>query len=546
MKKLTILLVLLAFSGKAQISDQKIADTIALWIVPNNAKSITAAKMNAILDHINLSKINKDSLIVTTSAGNDTIFVTNGTTTDTVLTGGFWSATSNDITNNNSGKVTINGDSLYLYPLPDLATKVGRIATLLTNGEVEWTYPLTLYGEMLDTLAESPSAYVTWVKDTTNKIIYNIDSSYVKLNNWLQTDYITSIATNTSNVMLGQLAFIKDTRLGDSANYSNFIGFEAGYDADTIQTSSMIGFGSGIYSHNIQNSTFLGQSSGSESYNVIESNFIGFTGLQSYNISNSDFFGNSAGNSSYNIDSSTFIGTRAGYGSSDINNSTFIGRYAGLQATNIDNEIWLGGKNPASDPLLRLVCNNDSIVINGDLNYGDTYWKDATVSAYSLAGGVQAPTLQVITGAISGLGFSYQTANDIAYGQAQLNHDYKLGTDIEAHVHWTIDQAPAGGNDTIAIAFEYSWADIGEAFPTSTVDTTLIVVNSSTQGYHYLTELDDAISAAGGDGLSSVIIFRIERLQNYSKDTYPSWWILLDVDFHHQVDSPGSDDELIK
>lgn len=55
-------------------------------------------------------------------------------------------------------KTTLNGDSAYFYPLPDEASKVGRVATLLSNGEVQWASPLDVYKEMQDTATSSGSA----------------------------------------------------------------------------------------------------------------------------------------------------------------------------------------------------------------------------------------------------------------------------------------------------------------------------------------------------------------------------------------------------
>lgn len=184
----------------------------------------------------------------------------------------------------------------------------------------------------------------------------------------------------------------------------------------------------------------------------------------------------------------------------------------------------------------------------GGIVYGDTFWKDAMVSGLALHAGVQAPTLtQIGASTIYGLGFNHQTANDIAYGSVQFNHDMKLGTDVGAHCHWTINNSPATGSDTVVLQLEYAWADIDEAIPSSTTVTIKIpTYRASGGGYHRMTELVSGISGSGGDGLSSILFFRIERMQNSSSDTYAGWFILESVDFHYQVDSPGSEQELIK
>ncbi len=87
MKKILIFIsLLLTYVSQGQISDAKITDTIALWIKPNLTKSITAAQMNAILDHLNNSKINKDSIVaVRTNAAEDSLFIKYKTTSDTIV-----------------------------------------------------------------------------------------------------------------------------------------------------------------------------------------------------------------------------------------------------------------------------------------------------------------------------------------------------------------------------------------------------------------------------------------------------------------------------
>jgi len=119
MKKLIITLGIILTSiiaTQAQITDALTADTIDLYIVTNATKSITAAQLNTILNHLNDNKLNVRYSL-----------------------------------SNYADSVVLNGDSLFLYPLPDEATKVGRIATLLTNGEVEWASPIVIG----DTIAEA-------------------------------------------------------------------------------------------------------------------------------------------------------------------------------------------------------------------------------------------------------------------------------------------------------------------------------------------------------------------------------------------------------
>ena len=203
------------------------------------------------------------------------------------------------------------------------------------------------------------------------------------------------------------------------------------------------------------------------------------------------------------------------------------------------NVIEVGGENPNPTFKSVTITGNEGLLLSGDA----TQWDDLTVSALSLAGGVQAPTLRTVTGGILGQGFNFQTANDIMYGLVQLPHAWVYDDSVEVHFHCMIETTPAAG-DTVVMDFEYSWADIGDVFPTSDTIQTKIPVASWTAKQHKLVEigwLDGADKT-----LSSNIVFRIERRRDLSSDTYDSannWWILLDVDFHLRKDKLGSNNE---
>jgi len=315
----------------------------------------------------------------------DTIFVAGIGGTDTLVVSGtnYWSLSGDDITPNTSGKVTINGDSTYFYPIPDEALKVGRVLTLLTNGELEWASPILLYNDTQDSLAEmvTPSTYTTWLRN--GDTIYN-DSTVVKLNNWLMTDYITSDATNENNTILGYEAFTKDARAGDVSDYSTFIGWRAGYDSDTIASSSFIGAVSGNRAHNITNSFIGGYGSGEDATNITDSDIIGgsagdeadsinkstllgYMANRNGNVVNSSvIIGSESASTANHIDSSLLIGFQVGTASSYINKSTFIGNSVGAGASNISDQLWIDNTN-TTDPLIRGFFANDSLVINGNL-----------------------------------------------------------------------------------------------------------------------------------------------------------------------------------
>ena len=195
---------------------------------------------------------------------------------------------------------------------------------------------------------------------------------------------------------------------------------------------------------------------------------------------------------------------------------------------------------------LRIGTATDYVAIDENglrLFGGATQWDDITLSALSLAGGVQAPSLRAALGGIASQAFNFQTANDIVYGLVQLSHGWVYADSTQAHFHCFIETTPSAG-DTVVIDFEYSWADLSEVFPTTDTIRVKIPVATWTAKQHKLVEIGWLQGAT--KTLSSNIIFRIERRRDLGSDTYDStnnWWHLLDVDFHVKLNKLGSNNE---
>lgn len=132
------------------------------------------------------------------------------------------------------------------------------------------------------------------------------------------------------------------------------------------------------------------------------------------------------------------------------------------------------------------------------------------------------------------------------YFTVQMPHEWKLGTNIKPHIHWCPNETDTGN---VSWGLEYSWASFGEVYPTSTiiyaneiegVDTTLVA------NKHYITDLGEI--DATDKGLSSMLVCRVFRDATSSGETddYAHGASMLEIDFHYQVDSLGSQEEYIK
>jgi hypothetical protein len=124
----------------------------------------------------------------------------------------------------------------------------------------------------------------------------------------------------------------------------------------------------------------------------------------------------------------------------------------------------------------------------------------------------------------------------------QLPHDYKEGSDIEFHIHMLIRTSGAGiGAENVKWDFTHSWSNIGDAQPTETAVPATIDVQNDTEDTHYLKEIAATITGTGKT-ISSMLICSLTRdvsvANNYTDDV-----LVMEVDFHYQIDTMGSRQE---
>lgn len=127
------------------------------------------------------------------------------------------------------------------------------------------------------------------------------------------------------------------------------------------------------------------------------------------------------------------------------------------------------------------------------------------------------------------------------YFTAQLPHRYKEGTDLFAHVHWIPQNANAGD---VVWGLEYTWTNVGEQYP---VNTTVAEAISAAPTVARQQTVSPIVTLDGtGKLLSSMIMGRLFRNGPSVNDTYTGFAVLLEIDFHFQIDSDGSRQPFIK
>jgi len=174
----------------------------------------------------------------------------------------------------------------------------------------------------------------------------------------------------------------------------------------------------------------------------------------------------------------------------------------------------------------------------------DTAWDDLRIvpSAFDFAGSSDPALVNWRPGG-SGTTFkAWEFDNaDQAFFLVQLPHNRKPGTDLKVHVHWT---PQTRGNEenakTVFWKIDISAASIGGTFPASSVYD----MSDACDGVDDAHQMTPDITVTGSTlGVSAMLQCRIFRDagDSWATNTTGNLPLLLEVDFHYEIDRLGSD-----
>jgi hypothetical protein len=227
--------------------------------------------------------------------------------------------------------------------------------------------------------------------------------------------------------------------------------------------------------------------------------------------------------------------------------------------TGVDMDIYYDGTNG---------CLNTNLVAASDFNINcgtdktivltETVWDDMRIVPGSfdrpgVGGATPDPTIvayNVNGGGVTTYLYQFQLTAMASF-TVQLPHGYKQGTDIAAHVHWTA--GPRGNEESgkmVGWKLDYSWANIDGTFGTmATLD--LQDACAAADHTHQMSPEATIDGHTAAKNISSMLLCNIKRTDTGTDDTWVGTVsgelpMLLEIDFHYQVDTIGSRQQLTK
>lgn len=254
-----------------------------------------------------------------------------------------------------------------------------------------------------------------------------------------------------------------------------------------------------------------------------------------------------------------------------------IGSNGDIKLGNKGNSTLIGGVEGGLESDSESEQNYTKITADGSLSYvgNATRWDDLKVPVNSvkikakkdnLGVEIDQPDWAGFMGGGVSLGLlwfknegSLDKEQEVVF-TTQMPHGWKEGTSIFPHVHWTSGRAneegtletlsTAPGANRVTWGLEYTWVNVGSEFPATTIITGTAVATPNAGSIalyeHVITPIGTGGINGSGKKLSSMLVCRLFRNSSAGTDTYAGEAGLLEIDFHYQIDSDGSNQEYTK
>lgn len=229
----------------------------------------------------------------------------------------------------------------------------------------------------------------------------------------------------------------------------------------------------------------------------------------------------------------------------------FIINFAGSNITDIalrDHNQLQNVQGGASGEKYHVSANTTNNVLNY-LDGGNTGagWNDLLGTPNIKTIGSNDPSWNVYRGTIRQYQFSQSQMNELWFSY-HMQHDYKPGSDIHLHIHWSQNTVDTGGTagapGNVKWYFDVTYAKgHNQAAFFAPITTSVVGTASGTQYQHMLNEVQLTSSTPTGSQFNSnllepdgVIILRAYRDASDVSDTLDQAPFVHFVDIHYQTD----------
>lgn len=173
-----------------------------------------------------------------------------------------------------------------------------------------------------------------------------------------------------------------------------------------------------------------------------------------------------------------------------------------------------------------------------------TTFDDSQAAVIYMRSGGTALTLDSLSGGI----YAYRLdKNDEIHSQIQTTHKYKIGSPIYFHIHLLNKNAVGASNYNVGIQLEWAWAGLFGVMPAAVTETTVdCSFQNASALMHKVFEIATITPTVAQSTISSILFFRVKRVTATSNDYTGTDIFLAGIDFHNEMDTPGSRGEYSK
>ena len=265
----------------------------------------------------------------------------------------------------------------------------------------------------------------------------------------------------------------------------------------------------------------------------------GYSGrdVKLYNFSTGGF------NQSWSVNGDVYIGNAdppQGTGRIITKNSGGIYMNPGMQGLNVSNNINVfgGSINVENNINVSKTLNASNLVLTVPA------WKDIVKDPNALSkGGIAVKQVPVHPGTV----ITVEAWENGSYGDGsiQFNHDLAITNAafpnlyIQPHVHIAVTNIP-GGTSTTTWKLDYIWAPINDNFATAVSGSITNTLTFTAANQHYTLSLGNITNNAASGTVSSVLSYRLSRINGGAGDVGAELVHIHDFDIHYPVNRLGS------